>query len=234
MGDFGWPPGVRNHLWIDGLVYGEIDSKSPWNLESRIKWIKLQPGERFYPQTYDQLAIAYNKVGQDENAKMVLIEKNKDTMWLSQMTRGEKTIHCISGITIDFGYHPFKALIWGLIIIIIGCGLFEIGHRTNIMTPTKEWAYSSKGGVTDSKSSIDYPKFNSFIYSVDSFVPVIDLHMKGYWLPNANKKGEWRISEKISIPINGSLLRAWLWFQIISGWILITLFVVGLTGLIKK
>jgi hypothetical protein len=226
-----WP--VRNHLWIDGLVYAEIDSKSPWSLKSRIKWLKLQPGERFYPQPYDQLAIVYNKAGQDENAKMVLIEKNRDPMWHSQMTCGEKIRHCISGITIDFGYHPFKALRWSLIIILIGWGLFECGHRANVMTPTKEWAYSSKVGITDHQLSTDYPKFNSFFYSLDTFVPVIDLHMKGYWLPNANKKGEVRILEKINIPI-GSCLRVWLWLQIISGWILITLFIVGLTGLIKK
>jgi hypothetical protein len=231
-----WPK--SDHLWLDGVVYGGIDSKSPWNLESRMKWLALQPRERFYPQPYDQLAIVYSRAGYDENAKMVLIAKNRDTTWLSQKSFWERMTHSIFGITIDYGYHPFKALMWSLIIIVIGWGLFYVGDRANVMTPTKEWGRSSKVEATDShvnySTSKDYPRFNSFLYSLDMFVPVIDLHMKGYWLPNANRRGDWCISEKLSIPIHGRFLRVWLWLQIISGWILISLFIAGLTGLVKK
>jgi hypothetical protein len=57
--------------------------------------------------------------------------------------------------------------------------------------------------------------------------------MKNYWLPNANKKGVWCVSDKINIPIYGCAIRTWFWLHIIIGWVLITIFIVGLTGLIK-
>jgi hypothetical protein len=227
-----WP--TRDHLWLNGLVYENIDSKAPRSFKSRIKWLKLQPTERFYPQPYDQLARVYNKAGQDNDAKRVLIEKNKDPLWLSQMTRWEKFWQRFLGITIGFGYRPFHALYWIFLLIVIGWGVFSVAAITGIMTPSKEGAYISEAGVAGRQLSTDYPKFNSLIYSVDLFIPVIDLHMKNYWLPNANNKSELRISNRINIPISGSIIRIWFWLHIILGWILITLFIVGLTGLIKK
>jgi len=31
----------------------------------------------------------------------------------------------------------------------------------------------------------------------------------------------------------GGFLRLWFWFEIIAGWVLTTLFIMGLTGLVK-
>jgi cytoskeletal protein CcmA (bactofilin family) len=171
-----WP--MKNHLWINGLVYGAIDSQAPRSFNSRIKWLKLQPTERFYPQPYEQLAIDYKKNAQDENTKMVLIEKNRDITWLSQMTSWEKLWHRFLGITIGFGYRPIKALYWAFLFIAIGWGFFAIADKANIMTPSKEGAYISKAGAVDRRLSDDYPKFNPLVYSVDLFIPIIDLHMK--------------------------------------------------------
>ena len=59
------------------------------------------------------------------------------------------------------------------------------------------------------------------MYSVDAFVPIIDLHQEKYWLPDVRKGYGW-------------LYRAYLWLHISFGWILTTVLVVGLTGLVKK
>ncbi len=61
------------------------------------------------------------------------------------------------------------------------------------------------------------------MYSVDVFTPVIDLRQANYWLPKYDKE-HW---------IFGGVLRGYLWFQIISGWIIVTLFLTGLSGLVK-
>ena len=60
------------------------------------------------------------------------------------------------------------------------------------------------------------PLFNPIVYSLDSFVPLIDLHQAKYWLPT------------------GLLLRTYHWLHIIAGWALTSLLVVGMTRLVRK
>ncbi len=227
-----WPQ--QDHLWINGLIYEDLDSRSPRSTDSRIRWIKLQPRQRFYPQPYDQLASVYEKSAQDQNAKEILIEKNNNAVWISQMALGERIRHRFLGVTIDYGYGPFKALYWILFFILFSTATFHVADKAHIMTPSKDGAYVSTLGKEGQKLTDDYPKFNSLFYSIDLFIPVIDLHMKNYWLPNANKKGKWRITDEVSIPINGNVIRGWFWCHIILGWVFITIFIVGLTGLVKK
>jgi hypothetical protein len=65
------------------------------------------------------------------------------------------------------------------------------------------------------------------------FTPLLKLEMGDDWQPNANRCGQLTV-RGISLPINGSLLRDYLWFHIILVWVLTTLWVGGLTGLVKK
>lgn len=88
------------------------------------------------------------------------------------------------------------------------------------MTPAKEAADASGG-------------FCALVYSLDVFVPLVDLRQANNWLPNANRDGELHISEKLSLPVSGEVLRYFFWFEIIGGWVLTTLLVVGVTGLVR-
>jgi hypothetical protein len=80
--------------------------------------------------------------------------------------------------------------------------------------------------------SDDYPMFNAPMYSLDAFLPIIDLHQESKWLPNANKGKE--------IPLfflkarSGQLLLWYFWVHILAGWILTTLWVAGFTGLVRN
>jgi hypothetical protein len=78
----------------------------------------------------------------------------------------------------------------------------------------------------------NYPEFNAVIYSLEMFTPLVKLAMGDYWLPNA-KRGTQHQFMKIKLPKSGSLLRGYLWCHILAGWILSTLWVAGLTGLVK-
>ena len=70
-------------------------------------------------------------------------------------------------------------------------------------------------------------------YSVDVFIPFINLHQREYWLPNANRGPELEPGLAWARVRWGALLRVYLWFQIVAGWILTTLLVVGVTGLAR-
>ena len=86
------------------------------------------------------------------------------------------------------------------------------------------------------KASEDYPKFGALVYSLDVFVPLVDLHQATYWLPNA-KFGDKLFKSELfgmSMPTSGDLLRLYMWCHILSGWILTTLLFVGLSGFVKR
>jgi hypothetical protein len=104
-----------------------------------------------------------------------------------------------------------------------------------LITPTKAEAYELNGSKN---ISLNYPVFNATVYSMESFIPLIKLQVADSYAPNANL-GKVRTTPAFhcipSISVtDGSLLRYYLWFHIIAGWFLTTLWVGGLTGLIRR
>jgi hypothetical protein len=77
-----------------------------------------------------------------------------------------------------------------------------------------------------------YPKFNAFIYSLETFVPLVKLEVGQYWIPNANRGVEFHIGKVVHFT-TGGLLRAYFWLHILLGWIFTTIWVGGFTGLLK-
>jgi len=80
--------------------------------------------------------------------------------------------------------------------------------------------------------SEDYPAFNAVVYSIDVFLPIIDLHQQRYWLPNANRGHE--VPLLICKCKAGALLRWYFWAHIILGWVLSSLWIASVTGLVRR
>ena len=78
-----------------------------------------------------------------------------------------------------------------------------------------------------------YPRFNSIIYSAEMFVPPVKFYQAEYWLPNANRGSLVLPCGCVTLTWGGAL-RGYLWFHIAAGWFLTTIWVAGLTGVIKK
>jgi hypothetical protein len=55
-----------------------------------------------------------------------------------------------------------------------------------LITASKQGAYDAASGELVK----GYPKFHALAYSLDVFVPVVDLHQAAYWLPDANEGTE--------------------------------------------
>ncbi len=212
-----WPD--KENLFLDGFCYENIGYNAPKDAKSRIKWLNRQGDKWFRPQPYEQLAKVLEKMGHDEDAIKIRIEKEKRITkhggfnWLIKFGRG--VLHW----TIGYGYRSQWALYWIVGFILFGFGFFEIGYRMGVIVPMEKDAHIlvlEKGRQLRE----GYPKFSALIYSIEMFVPVLDLRMAKYWIPDANKK-------------RGTVVRWYMWIHIIFGWILTTLLIVGLTGLIK-
>jgi hypothetical protein len=119
---------------------------------------------------------------------------------------------------------------YSLVVIAIGAVLFKIGYLTKYIEPTADDAYLDETGHLKDT----YPKFNTLIYSLETFVPLVKLKMEEYWIPNANRGPVLVWFDTFPMLAVGGLCRFNLWFHIIAGWILRTLWVGGLTGLIKS
>ncbi|MFT7038238.1 MAG: hypothetical protein ACJAW4_000940 [Paracoccaceae bacterium] len=73
-----------------------------------------------------------------------------------------------------------------------------------------------------------WPEFNAFVYSLDTLLPIVDLEMQTYWIPDEDKNdSDWWNSL-------GWWARLYLWLQIAMGWALSLLAVAGFSGLVKS
>ena len=107
---------------------------------------------------------------------------------------------------VGYGYRPWRAIWFGLVIIGLGWLFFSAGFEA--MTPIND--------------SGNYPEFQALVYSVDVFLPVVGLHQASYWLPDATKDFKLGISEKMSTTVSGKVLWCYVWLVTSAGWVLTT------------
>ena len=102
-------------------------------------------------------------------------------------------------LLIGYGRQPWRALIPCAVLIALGCVLFS----PNKMEPQK---------------LEDTPRvYSRFWYSLNLFLPVVDLQAGKVWKPKADQ----------------TFLRNYMRVHIMLGWILIPIVLAALTGLIK-
>jgi len=228
-----WP--LQGNLAIDGFDYDRIERESYPNARTQLGWLHRQTPDRFFPQPYERLATVLKNMGFEEDQKQVMIAKNRDQARHVSATRDlmkDWLWFNIFGPIIGYGYRPMRALWISLGVIIFGAGLFKAGFDGEVVTPSDEKAYANQKYGKPPFAQL-YPKFNAFVYSLETFVPFLKLGVSEFWRPNANRTGSFRLGPR-AFPISGSVLRFYLWFHIIAGWTLTTLWVGGLSGLVKS
>lgn len=230
-----WP--APGGLIIDGFTYNGLESEAGSRVDgravyasddrnavdSRLRWLALQP-PGFYSQPYNELAKYYSGIGDDAAAATVLVAEEDDRyqrMGILGRLSGD-----FLRTTIGYGHRPLLAFNWSILVVLIGWVVVLMGKRAGVMRLT--WPENSP------PPSIDH--FNGLhplLYSLDVFLPFVDLHQEHYWWPDEGSKGECRFAGR-TITIRGSSLRLYLWMQIIAGWLLSAIFVAGITGLIRN
>ena len=221
-------------LRLDGFTYEKLSPDSPTDSQYRLRWLQPQQGNgRFSPQPYTQLARGLQASGHEQEATEILIGKQEAARHYGNLSRFKWFWNWFLGKTIAHGYKPTRALFMSLVVIIFGTGLFHIGYRDGWIEASDLEAYTI---ATAEDSPLTYPEFFPLTYSLDVFLPVIDLHQANYWIPKAS------LGEPIDKSIgflstgvrDGGILLAYFWLQIILGWVLTSLWVAGFTGLVRR
>ncbi len=233
-----WP--APGHLHIDGFVYGTHGMAA--DAATRLEWLSLQPPPRL-PQPYKQLAKVFVDNGQDLDATDVLVAKEADmreqaevseAIWKRHLLDIEnlllafirKVVRGTLWLTIDYGYQPLRALWWIAAFVALGTYTFRQGYRMGLVIPSDHEAYETF--KDNHNPPAGYQPFNSFVYSLENFVPLIELHQAGYWLPYPDN------SQQQNTKHSGRMLRWYLWLHILIGWIFTSILVAGLAGLIRN
>jgi hypothetical protein len=219
-----WPePG---DLLIDGLMYDGFGPSSPTDVQTRMRWISLQPEAPgvFKPHPYRQLAKVYRESGFENEAVQVLIAE-EDARYARYGPIGRLWGAFLKG-TIGYGHRPLRAMFWSLAVVLLGTAVTSMAKSAAVMRRT----YPENAPLA---TDDHYERLFPLLYSLDVFLPFVNLHQEHYWWPNSTAKGACTLlGYHLTLP--GSLVLYYLWLQIIAGWVLSAIFIAGVTGLIRN
>jgi hypothetical protein len=248
-----WPG--KGKLFLDGLAYEHISGDSPRDAKTRLRWLERQ--DPFRPKPYRQLAKVLREAGDESSARRVLFEmecrRRQDEDRRSREEIGNQQpplahfprltapitasfrvcLHLrrwgarlwgwLLKWTIGYGFHPGWAICGLLLLAALGWGLFRHGYYVGAMAPTDKDAYChfhAKGWAPN-----HYQRFTASVYSLENSLPFVNLGQKDHWTPDPNPQASRWMS---------AILRWFRWGQVLAGWLLATLFVAGVTGVVRK
>ena len=149
-----WPG--KGDILLNRCLYNAFIDESV-DAESRIEWLSRQSPERwgqdFWPQPYEQLATVFQGMGHDDDAREVLIAKER-LQRRARRTRAENPVwrgllwvkDAILAVTVRYGRQPLVAFVWllffwGLGVLVFGFaegrGAFKPASAVVIRSP--EW-----------------------------------------------------------------------------------------------
>jgi hypothetical protein len=219
-----WP--APGNLLIDGFTYTEFSQVGPTNAPSdadtRLRWLRLQPG--FHPQPYHQLARVLRESGDQPGAIQVMIAS--DDASYSRLGLPGRIWGAFLNTTIGYGYQPLRAIVWSFAVVVFGALVIAIGKGAGVMS--FKWPDRTPLPSGDLLAGL-----HPMLYSLDVFVPFVNLRQEQHWWPDETASGECTIFG-LKIPVRGSVLRYYLWLQVIAGWLLSAIFIAGVTGFIHS
>jgi hypothetical protein len=159
-----WPDVVE----LDGFVYGSIKVAEAGerreavgrrdSVAHRVAWIRRSPG--YSPQPYEQLASWYRTVGHDDDARRVLLAKQRHRR--STLHPAARAWGHLLDASVGYGYRPWLAGIWLLTLTLLGALVFS-AHTPTAVKP-------GEGAP-----------FAPFVYTLDLLIPIGGLGQRTAW-----------------------------------------------------
>ena len=250
---------LLNRCRYGGFIGGPIDAAS------RLRWLERQVSERwkedFWPQPYEQLATVLREMGHDEEARAVLIVKERlqrrarRARAKNPLLRAALVVNDgVLAVTVRYGRQPLLALLWLILFWAIGVVVFDLAERNSALKPNSpvvlrslEWTMCGLGR-TDSRympsagqsmtgrASAGQSQLSCFLSQPEaSSYPEFNpwMYSLDAMLPvmEIGQKQYWRPDP--SKP-NGTLTLNYYYFLSVIGWALSLLAVAGFSGLVKS
>ena len=226
---------------LDGFTYDTFFGEDTPKDKSRREWLSKRDGP-FSPLPYEQAAKVLFDMGRGSDARKILLKKERLQTKDKQMPWQHKFGRFLWDAFAGYGYRLRRTLYWMLGVVFFGALVFNCVDEDGWMVPHQpvvltDEAYKAatmpvcaefkcipKRRPTEVVKCLfpGYPEFNAFFYSVDVFIPFFALHQEPYWYPSGGDYG-----------ILPPLRLLWYWLEIGFGWILTSLFLLSVTGVLR-
>lgn len=183
-----WPAALN----LSGLTYQALEPQLA--ASERLRWLALSPSGQ-QPQPYEQLAGHYNAIGQPAQARRILYARERR----QRDSKGPlgRTWSLLQDLTVGYGYQPWRAASWLLMLLITGTIVFQAAPPP----PQQNGAG---------------PHFNAVIYTLDLLLPIVNLGQKNafnptgaeQWLSYALMAAGWILATTIAAGVARVLRRA--------------------------
>ena len=153
-----WPPQMR----IDEFTYQSLEPYAEaGGTSGRLAWLaRANPGYRAQP--YEQLTAYYRRLGHDEEARRVLLAKQRRRR-STLGPLGKTTGYLLDGI-VGYGYRPERAFAWLVVLLVAGSVYFTY-NRPAPLDPAQ------------------HPHYQPVLYTADQLIPLVNLSGANVWAP---------------------------------------------------
>lgn len=254
-----WPRD-RGSLALDRCHYGAFIGRGV-SARERINWLALQDpphfGKDFRPQPYEQCAKVFREMGYPEDARAILIEKERlqravlrrrlrqSGGWFGKArATGYSLWDGFLGLTIRYGRSPLRALWWLAGLWLLGVASFSTAWDAGQFKPNNpvvlrsaEWygcaqsapsyGYLAQVGESQVDCFLRQPQARGFP-EFNASVYALDVLAP---VVELEQQKHWVPDED---QWGGRLAKGWLYIEIVMGWLLSLLAVAGLSGLIRS
>lgn len=230
----------RPPLFLSGFDYQRIADRSI-DVPARIAWLQMQ--QQFDRQPWEQLFRVLRGMGHAGEATLIAIAKQQElrrlgligdrpisgvslpVRWRNSLLNSvERAAHWAYGAVAGYGHRKFQGAFIAVLVFWLAAGLaFTIGRgyfgpsNSSLIEHRNEWGcgYSGEPGKVAwtecRRIPPEYARFQPLMYSADIILPFLDLQQEAAWAPI--------VSDAAGNPLlQGRLLRALMWLEILFGW----------------
>jgi hypothetical protein len=191
-----WPV---HQTTLAGLTFSSIRAPEPAG--DRCRWLT---NSAYAPDVYQQLARVYRQAGQEDDARRVAIERQRDRRRRGNVPRLARLWSFFLDHTVRYGYEIQRVLVFIALLWVLSIYPFHLAQTHHIMQPVGSFT----GTAPDANHcTASYPCFVPPVYSLEILFPVINLRQVAFWLPSG-------------ATVWGQLLWVYVWFAILLGWVL--------------
>ena len=252
---------------LDNLTYkGFSNPPSARNRRFWIEWLMQQPDRHllyeFRPQPWEQLAGVLDRMGHEEEARTIRIEKQRmQTRFMASNVQEDylpaRLLYMlqvfwrhVTGWAVDYGYRPGKALLWLAALTIAGSLVYTFAANRGIMAPTHPLIFKEvKRAGTDTRGTIDSACAVNWVHfhnetcarqmppEYSEFSAIVYSMDVALPVVNLRQMDDWSprvVDHEGKTITSGHLVRIWEWVQILLGWAFSLLFVSAIGGIIKR
>ena len=195
----GWPPVRPDQLLrLDGFTYRGFGGDHQGEVRERLRWIgsgdKAKPvkdspaAARFASQPYEQLAAHYRQIGQDTEARKVAIAKRSDLRRYGDLKWHRRAGDWLLDKTIKYGYQTWRAGVALAVVFVAFWLLAILAQHHHLVEPVGSFHGPPP---TATQCTGNYPCFYPLGYTVNTVIPIINVHQAAYWAPNTDLPWGW-------------------------------------------